>query len=330
MPKSIKHVVVAKVLDLGLLPVFYNQNLIGNTNYQVVEAFDHVPGAPSWPLTFVDQYANTFLRLTYQKPSGGTGDLGTSVIGTASFRTPGGLQLIPTVTRGDVVTGGVSRYQGTMQGFFGPQANQQASLLSTRTFPDPPLGLTTANLSISFGALQDIPLATDSIFVGNDRFRTVTLSSMFANSSQFDANIMRYEDVQGTVKTLLLNDSTPRGGHLLAAPDEIGSWLELIKSPGSLWYPDSPSIRLTILDKGGLRWGIQGFLDNSTTPSDDSLSVWLEWLDAPNTIPAATTLNTTFSVSAFAVPEPSSLALLLTAGLAGWGISRRRRCLRSP
>ncbi|GAB4108433.1 MAG: hypothetical protein Kow00105_15480 [Phycisphaeraceae bacterium] len=269
------------------VPIYHNGTLVGGHNHKIVEAFDNVPGTGSFPLTFVDLHANTFLRTTYQKANGQTGALGTSVVGSASFRTSAGLQFIPTVTRGDInTTGFFGRYFSQIVGNFGTQA----SLTTTRSYPDPVIGKTTVGLSVQFTADQNIPLVGGS-FTGNDRFRMLTVSSMFADPSVFDADMLRYEDAQGNIQTLRLSSSTPRNAHLFAAPDEVGNWIELIKNPGSTWFPDSPTIRIDLTDKGGLRLGVQGFLAGTTNPNDDSLSVWLEWLDAPDTIPAGTTLG---------------------------------------
>jgi hypothetical protein len=61
---------------------------------------------------------------------------------------------------------------------------------------------------------------------------------------------------------------------------------KLIKETGSAWFPDSPSARVEILEVRGApgRLGIQGFLAETEDPNDDSLTVWIEWLDAPDTI----------------------------------------------
>ncbi len=280
-----------RAADGGVLepavPVYHNGTLVGGHNHKIVEAFDNVPGTGSFPLTFVDLHANTFLRTTYQKANGQTGALGTSVVGSASFRTNAGLQFIPTVTRGDVnTTGFFGRYFSQIVGNFGTQA----SLTTTRSYPDPVIGRTTVGLSVQFTADQNIPLVGGS-FTGNDRFRMLTLSSMFAGPSVFDADMLRYEDVNGNIQTLQLSSNTPRNAHLFASPDEIGGWIELVKNPGSTWFPDSPTIHIDLTDKGNLRLGVQGYLAGTTNPNDDSLSVWLEWLDAPDTIPVGTTLG---------------------------------------
>ena len=281
------------------VPIFHNGALIGGHNHKVIEAFDQVPGTGSFPLVFVDLHANTFLRNTYQKPGGSGGALGTSVVGSASFRTGAGLQFIPTVTRGDVTTNGFfGRYHSDIDGSFG----SQASINTLRDFPDPVIGKTTVGLSVDFTADQNINLAGGA-FTGNDRFRMMTVSSMFSSSTVYDADMLRYEDTNGDIQTLQLTTTTARNTHLFTAPDEVGGWIELIKSPGSTWFSDSPTIRIDLTNKGGLRLGVQGFLAGTTNPNDDSLSVWLEWLDAPNTITSGTSLGIDVDVVATADPE---------------------------
>ena len=131
----------------------------------------------------------------------------------------------------------------------------------------------------------------------------LTVSSMFSTSTSFDANMIRYEDSAGNVQTLALTNLTPRNAHLLPAPDEVGGWFELVKNPGSAWFPDSPTIRIDLTNTNGLRLGVQGFLAGTTNPNDDSLSVWLEWLDAPDTIASGTTLSLQVNVVATGDPD---------------------------
>ncbi len=281
------------------VPIYHNGTLIGGHNHKVIEAFDQIPGTGSFPLVFVDLHANTFLRNTYQKPDSSGAALGTSVVGSASFRTGTGLQYIPDVTRGDVFTNGFfGRYYSQIQGVFG----SQASLTTTRTFPDPVVGKTTVGLTVDFTADQNINLATGFV-TGNDRFRMLTVSSMFSSPTVYDADILRYEDINGDIQTRQLSGTTVRGSYVLPVADEVGGWIELIKSPGSTWYADSPTIRIDLTDKGGMRLGVQGFLDGTTDPNDDSLSVWLEWLDAPDMITAGTVLGIEVDVVATGDPD---------------------------
>jgi hypothetical protein len=99
-----------------------------------------------------------------------------------------------------------------------------------------------------------------------------------------------------------LSGATPRNSYVFASPMEIaaGGYFELIKARGSTWYPSSPSMRVDVESLGGLsgRVGIQGYLAGTTNPNDDSLSVWLEWLDAPAVLPAWAVYTTGLSVTA--------------------------------
>ncbi len=291
-----------RAADGGVLepavPIFFNNSLIGGHNHKIVEAFDQVPGTGSFPLVFVDLHTNTFLRNTYQKPDGSGAALGTSVVGSASFRTTSGLQFIPTVTRGDVTATSALRYASQIVGDFGTQA----SLTTTRSFPDPIVGKTTVGLTVDFTSDQNINLVT-GFFTGNDRFRMMTVSSMFSTSSVYDADMIRYEDVNGDIQTLQLTSATARNSHLFSAADEVGGWIELIKSPGSTWFADSPTIRIDLTNTNGMRLGVQGFLAGTTSPNDDSLSVWLEWLDAPDTIATGTNLGIEVDVVATGDPD---------------------------
>ena len=137
-------------------------------------------------------------------------------------------------------------------------------------------------------------------------------------------DVIRYEDAAGVIQTIRLTDSTPRGQHLLPAPAALGGWVELVKSTGSTWFPDSPTVRVEILNfnssKTGLSLGLQGFLDSSTKPNDDSLSVWFEVLGTPDTILTGTQFDISTRIVA-SPPEPvinfgsaSSVSALFVGG----------------
>ena len=123
---------------------------------------------------------------------------------------------------------------------------------------------------------------------------------MFSDSTQYDANLLRYENDQGQVRTLSLTDTTARDTHLWTDAQVLGSWFELVKEPGSTYFPDSPTIRVDILSVTGMPGllGIQGWLAASTLVSDDSLTVWPEWIDAPATVDAGTTITARFRITA--------------------------------
>jgi hypothetical protein len=166
-------------------------------------------------------------------------------------------------------------------------------------------------VTVGFNVLQSISL--DASRLGNDAFRFATVSSMFSTSTVYDANVLRWETPDGRVKTFRLANSTPRDAHLLPAGTQLGCWFELVKEPGSTWFSDSPTIRVEISDCENIsqQLGIQGFLAATQNPNDDSLSVWLEWLDAPNPIPASTSSSLSFKVRATAPSVPPVPALVM-------------------
>lgn len=265
--------------------------------FEGVEIFDRVPNTDSFPLTWVDLIGNCFFRATYQKSDGTTGSLGTSIMACPSFRTPQGvLRFVPTVSMADIETdlSADDRVRSTLTGHF----DADMHVTSVRTYPDPDTELTDTGLSVGFSAPQAISLDTSQL--GNDAFRFVTISSMFSTNMVYDANVLRWETPDGRIGVRRLTDSTPRDTHLLATDNQLGCWLELIKEPGSSWFPDSPTIRIDISDCGNVtqQLGIQGFLAATLDPNDDSLSVWIEWLDAPNPIPANAGSSLSFSVTA--------------------------------
>jgi hypothetical protein len=212
-----------------------------------------------------------------------------------AYRTNQTLDLVPDISRVTVYAKGIREdYRSKITASF-PGA---ASILLQRGIEGLQVGRTRFNLSTRFTTLADIALSRSEEVIANDRFRVLTLSSMFADNERFDANAIRYEALGGAVTTLTLRKTTTRDEHLFPRAIPVGSWIELVKGRGSSWNPDSPTIRIEIKNPGGLQLGIQGFLASSTDPNDDSLSVWLEWIDAPDTIPAGTEQNLEFEVVA--------------------------------
>lgn len=331
-----------KIYDDGQLAVWGREIVAGVTepavdtycagvrqgSFQALEAYDKVPGQPSWPLMLVGIPPNMFLRLTYQRLEGSSASLGTSVVGAMSYRTGTGLKLVPEVQRAEVLIGGSDRYRTVLDGRFGTDALVQ----STYTFPDPPIGASSVGLTVGFQAQSAINLAPGTL--GVDDLRLVTLESMFADALRYDANVIRWLDTGGVEHTLRLTDATPRDTRLFASPQEIdvGGFVELVKEEGSTWFPDSPSIRLDLDSRTGLsgRIGIQGWLAATTDPTDDSLTVWLEWIDAPPTIPSGATYEAAFMITATPpsiVPEPATCAMLAVGWLAlAARRSAQRRC----
>jgi hypothetical protein len=176
---------------------------------------------------------------------------------------------------------------------------------------DPVIGTTTFTVDFTFEASQDIDL--EGAGLGNDAFRLITLSSMFASraAGEYDASSLEVEESGGGTTTLALQDTTPRDAFLFGAPVEtaVGSTFELLQDDEATFNPDSPSIAVTIDALTGVpgRIGVQGFLAATVDPNDDSLSVWLEWIDAPATIASGTTISGSFTITATppgAAPTP--------------------------
>ena len=276
------------------VPTYYNGQLQGS--FKVLEAYDKVPGVASWPLTMADLVANTHVRTTYEISDGNTGSLGTSVVGGVSYRTETDFNYVPTVSQAETFTGGTDRLRTVVSGQFATDA----AVSSTRTFPDPQIGSTVVSLTTRFEAQQQITL--DSALLGNDAFRLIGMSSMFADPFQYDADAIRWEDPSGVEHLVLLSGATPRDSHLFALPMVvgIGGYFQLVKGTGSSWNPTSPSICVDLVSLTGVtgRVGIQGWLAATTDPNGDSLSLWLEWIDAPATILSGAAYEGNFTVTA--------------------------------
>lgn len=288
-----------QVRNLGLaerkVPVYHGGRLIRRQRHEAIEGFFRVGKRRSTPQLFADLAANTYFRPTYQKRNGRSGRLGTSIATSPAYRTGSTLDLVPDVSRATVYAKGPrATYRSKLTAAF-PGA---ASLTLHRELEAFRPGRSRFNFTTEFRTLADLALSRDAALVGNDRFRVITLSSMFADRDRYDADEIRYEALGGEVRSFPLRNTTPRGAHLFPAPVAVGSWIELVKHRGSDWNPDSPSIRIVIKNGAGLRLGIQGFLDTSTNPNDDSLSVWLEWLDAPDSVPSGTAWKLEFEAIA--------------------------------
>ena len=285
--------------NIGLIedkvPVYHERKLIRKQRHEAIEGYFRLGTRRSYPQLFADLVANGYLRLTYAKRNGRSGRLGTSVATSPAYRTNQTLDLVPDISRVTVYAKGIREdYRSKITASF-PGA---ASILLQRGIEGLQVGRTRFNLSTRFTTLADIALSRSEGVIANDRFRVLTLSSMFADNERFDANAIRYEALGGAVTTLTLRKTTTRDEHLFPRAIPVGSWIELVKGRGSSWNPDSPTIRIEIKNPGGLQLGIQGFLASSKDPNDDSLSVWLEWIDAPDTIPAGTEQNLEFEVVA--------------------------------
>jgi hypothetical protein len=282
------------------LPVFRNGTLIGSATgeaaarFNVIEVYERTRGTQHFPLVWADIISNTYLRQTYQKAEGPGARLGTSIVGSPSFRTRDGLQFLPKVTSAAIRTDGPDLVRNEITARFDAPV---VEVTSVRRFLSPVVNRSECRISIRFAARA--PIRLDPTARGNDAFRLLTVSSMFSNRLNYDANVLRYEDPSKVVKTVRIGDLTRRDAHLFRPPVAVGSWLELVKEPGSEWFPDSPSIRVDIEGTSGLgHLGVQGYLAGTTITSDDSLSVWLEWIDVPEVVAAGTTFQIDLKVTA--------------------------------
>jgi hypothetical protein len=158
-------------------------------------------------------------------------------------------------------------------------------------------------VQFTWTASQNITLQSPGVGGrGNDAFRLITLSSMLASATQYDGRYIGVEDPAGVKRTITV-PVTPRGLHVYPAPQPtaVGRSFYLYKDGQSTFNPTSPSIEVQIDSisaniTGGV--GVQAFLDSSTNPNDDSLSVWLEWIGAPAVIPSGTVITGSFTVFA--------------------------------
>ncbi len=269
--------------------------------FDIINFHDRVPGTSSYPLTFADIIANGYIRPLVQRADGSTGAIGTSVVAGTAFRPGvGSLMIVPTISRVDVEIGGASRVvvQGT--GAYGAGARRWCRVADIRIRL---VGRSVVLIDYTWTALQDIIMPPVAAGRGNDCFRLVMFSSMLADlgSGEYDANYLAITDPKGRRRTLALSDNV-RNTYLFASPrpTAVGRSFALLKDNAATWNAGSPSIEIEILAAGGPigQLGVQGWRLNSTNPNDDSLSVWLEWMDAPAVISAGTTLHVSLRVIA--------------------------------
>jgi Ca2+-binding RTX toxin-like protein len=290
----------AGVIEPGV-SINFNGTPIGGGSYQLIDLFDRSNSDPvGYPGTFADIVANMYVRDTYQKGNQ-SGEYGTSFVATFSYRlgdTHSTWAFLPTIEGADLTINSSTRYRNVVTGHFGDFAD----ITSIRSFPDPATAFTTVGISETFSVQQRLPLANGTLATVGDVVRAGTLSSMFSSPQQFDASLILWEDRSGNVHSLRLSEATPRDTHLFDSPQELGSWIELVKEPGSTWHPDSPTIRLVIKDSHGLQLGMQGFLAGTLDPNDDSLNVWPEvLLDPPSTTALEAGLSWTVDFDVIAV-----------------------------
>jgi hypothetical protein len=294
------------------VPLYFQGNLVAIAN--VVEGYQQVSGTSQYPLTWADIVASDYDRLSYQNAAGTSASLGTSVIGSVSFRTAAGLQLIPSVSRADVsATGSVATVRLTAQ--FGTQASE----MTTYTHPLASVGQTVTNATVSFVVNQ--PITLDSASFGQDALRVLTVSTMNTGTGAWDSSVLKYGDANGNAQYLSLSSTV---GHLFAMPQPlaaVGPWFAALKEPGSSWYPDSPSVRIDVASAtiaypsssaAPLSLGLEGFRTGSTDPNEDSVTLWPEVPGTRATLPAGTDIEVAFQ-AASSPPEAVSAAPAFTS-----------------
>lgn len=277
----------------------------GQDVFNVVEGYVNIPGTPLHPLAFADIYANGYVR-PIAIITDGPMSFGTSVVTQPAFRPAGEpIDIVPNMLRGTGEVAGGQIVFITSTGNYGGRA----LFVCTRTYPRPPIGETTFDVEWTWRATQPIELEPASL--GNDAFRLCSLSSMFANPAigHYDARYLEISSAGSTWTGRI--DSYPRSSHLFASPRSfnVGDSFTLHKDRSAVWNPGGPSVRVELVSVTGLvgRLGIQGWLDASTNPGDDSLNVWVEWLDAPANIPGGTQIQVTLRVTALPATDPGDI-----------------------
>ena len=289
-----------------------NPDTGGPDFYTILDFYDRVPGTGSYPLTAADIIANGFIRPLVQRADGTTSAIGTSIVTGPSFRETGHpLDLIPDMLSAEITAGqpdGEDRIAVTAHGLYA----DRASLTCQRRWPDPAIGRTETVVEYEWEAAGSIPLPGDSTGRGFDAFRLIMFSSMLSSlqTLEYDARFIEVVDPQGRRRTLELRDN-PRPRYLFPSPRPVavGGAFALLKDNRSVWNPGSPSIEIVIesvsVPVGQL--GVQGYLAASTDHNDDSLSVWLEWVDAPAVVPAGTRIGARFRIIATPATDPGDL-----------------------
>lgn len=267
--------------------------------FQGIEVFEKTPGSGSTPQIIADLVSNAYVRLTYQKENGHSGTFGTSFVAAFSFRPKGKpLLLIPTVSRAEIVLDNRHCLHLSLIGAYGTYGE----IVSTRTFAARAENRhTCVRARATFVATADIELEPTTL--GNDSFRLFTCSSMYANSTRYDGNILRWAGE--TVAELDLRTVETRGGYLFRRPVRA-TQLAIAKSGGSTGQrgtpgaADSPSVESSVIDSSLpiTELAAQGFLANTTDVNDDSLTAWLEWVNAPLTVPTGMEITWTAELAA--------------------------------
>ena len=266
---------------------------------QAIEMYNISKGTSSYPLTAVDIISNSYLRLSYQKSDGSSATLGSSLVGAISFRTLDNvLNFIPKINNAVMETTQDLRPLITISGSYG----ELAHIITRRKYLVPNNTGSSCLVEVNFKAQRDIYLAKQ--LLGKDAFRFCTISSMYT-ANCYDGNMLEYSSDTSEVIVKKLTAETKRGSYIFNKIPAISSMIALKKdslSCGGLRTPgaiDSPSLQINFFQNQHLL-GIQGYLAPSLDINSDSLSVWLEWKDAPKIIRSGQTISFSYTVTAMA------------------------------
>ncbi len=286
------------------IPLFVNDVRVDDLTtpsvdvFNVVEGYVRLDGTETFPLAWADIFANGYSRPVILNGTGGSSSFGTSVVTGPSFRPLGEpLDTVPEMLRGNAqwIAGLPVTVNST--GSYGGRA----LFTSTRYYARPTAGQTQFDIAYTWRATQAIELEPGPSGRGNDAFRLMFLSSMLADAEAglYDA---RFLGVNSGVSTTIEVDDSQRGKHLFTRPMPfaLGGSITLFKDNRAVWNPGGPSVRVRLLSLTGIsgQLGVQGYLADSTNPNDDSLNVWIEWMDAPAVIPGGTQFQAVFRVTA--------------------------------
>lgn len=266
--------------------------------FHAVEGYVRVPQRSPFPLSFVDIFASGYVRPLVFEWDGTPSAIGTSVVVGPSFRPEGApLDLVPQMLLGRVTAQPGEEPQVLSTGSYGGAA----LFTGTRRYVAPRLGSTSVEVSWTWRAIR--PIVLDPAQRGNDAFRLITLSSMLADAGLglYDARYVRVLQSTGQAQTTEIDDAL-RGRHLFQAPQPlgIGGKVTLFKDRRATWNAGGPTVGVRLLSVSGanVSLGVQGYLAETTDPNDDSLSVWIEWVNPPAVIAPGTQISVTLRISA--------------------------------
>ncbi len=183
-----------------------------------------------------------------------------------------------------------------------------ADLDVTRTYAVPTTEETTVNMWVRFRAEDTINLGIRGR--STDRFRFLTLSGRYENAADNTANVILYEDRAGVVRQIPLNDPSwklnepERNGDVFKEVDDasrsFGTWFELVKEKEPGGSPDSatPSIRIDVINSGGLKLGLEAYLYRNTDTNKRFVDCWVEWHYDQAEIAPNTKVEVEFKVTA--------------------------------